>query len=269
MGRWISEDPIGFAAGDYNVSRYVGNESTTATDPSGMVESVPNSKGAEIAISTLKGIHDKHVGRFYFQVSGFHDLLNTMMGSVGYIKSYSQDVETDGKTAAWLFDIDQLKFRRMPPSPKDIFHEMVHVLDDKNQWYLVRSVRSLEKAERLAFAAESIFDFTNRLHGFHDYMSDKLEDPFEPVAGNAQWHRIWREFVSGYPTWEVNWVEFGIFSVTSKSGKLAWQDLNDVRAKLGLVLSATALTKSANKYLESIGKEPCLTVPPGLPPEIK
>ena len=36
VGRFISEDPIGFAAGDTNISRYVGNGATNATDPSGL-----------------------------------------------------------------------------------------------------------------------------------------------------------------------------------------------------------------------------------------
>lgn len=35
-GRWISQDPIGFAAGDSNSYRYVGNQQTTKTDPSGL-----------------------------------------------------------------------------------------------------------------------------------------------------------------------------------------------------------------------------------------
>jgi RHS repeat-associated protein len=35
-GRWISEDPIGFSAGDPNLARYVGNGATYATDPSGL-----------------------------------------------------------------------------------------------------------------------------------------------------------------------------------------------------------------------------------------
>jgi RHS repeat-associated protein len=34
-GRWISQDPIGFAAGDANLYRYVGNSPTNRTDPSG------------------------------------------------------------------------------------------------------------------------------------------------------------------------------------------------------------------------------------------
>jgi RHS repeat-associated protein len=34
-GKWLSEDPIGFAAGDANLYRYVGNSATNATDPDG------------------------------------------------------------------------------------------------------------------------------------------------------------------------------------------------------------------------------------------
>ncbi|HRX83260.1 MAG TPA: HNH endonuclease, partial [Pirellulaceae bacterium] len=34
----ISNDPIGFSAGDANLYRYVGNESTNATDPSGLAK---------------------------------------------------------------------------------------------------------------------------------------------------------------------------------------------------------------------------------------
>src|SRR5207248_4200184 len=35
-GRWTGEDPEGFDAGDSNLSRYVGNGPTNATDPSGL-----------------------------------------------------------------------------------------------------------------------------------------------------------------------------------------------------------------------------------------
>ena len=35
VGRWVSEDPIGFAAGDSNLYRYVGNSPTNYTDPNG------------------------------------------------------------------------------------------------------------------------------------------------------------------------------------------------------------------------------------------
>jgi RHS repeat-associated protein len=41
LGRWTSEDPIGFGGGDANLNRYVGNSATGATDPSGLAR-VPN-----------------------------------------------------------------------------------------------------------------------------------------------------------------------------------------------------------------------------------
>jgi RHS repeat-associated protein len=37
IGRWASEDPIGFAAGDPNLARYVGNGPLSASDPSGLI----------------------------------------------------------------------------------------------------------------------------------------------------------------------------------------------------------------------------------------
>ncbi|MEP0347102.1 RHS repeat-associated core domain-containing protein [Rhodopirellula bahusiensis] len=37
-GRFLSNDPMGFAAGDANLYRYVGNGPTNATDPSGLME---------------------------------------------------------------------------------------------------------------------------------------------------------------------------------------------------------------------------------------
>src|SRR5438105_808011 len=40
MGRWMTQDPIGFAAGDTNLSRYVGNSPTDRVDPSGLAWTV-------------------------------------------------------------------------------------------------------------------------------------------------------------------------------------------------------------------------------------
>jgi RHS repeat-associated protein len=38
VGRWLSEDPIGFAAGDENLYRYVGNRIAIYADPSGLID---------------------------------------------------------------------------------------------------------------------------------------------------------------------------------------------------------------------------------------
>jgi len=44
VGRWTSEDPLGFGGGDTNVSRYVANGATNAADPAGLV---PDANGNE------------------------------------------------------------------------------------------------------------------------------------------------------------------------------------------------------------------------------
>jgi hypothetical protein len=41
VGRFITEDPIGFAGRDTNLYRYVGNSPTNATDPTGLAENGP------------------------------------------------------------------------------------------------------------------------------------------------------------------------------------------------------------------------------------
>ncbi len=38
LGQWLSEDPIGFGAGDENLRRYTGNGVTNAMDPLGWLE---------------------------------------------------------------------------------------------------------------------------------------------------------------------------------------------------------------------------------------
>ena len=52
MGRFISQDPIGFAGGDANLYRYTGNSPTNRTDPSGLISSKEVIEGA---IKELKG----------------------------------------------------------------------------------------------------------------------------------------------------------------------------------------------------------------------
>jgi RHS repeat-associated protein len=48
VGRWASEDPLGFAAGDLNSQRYVANGATHATDPSGLADGFWDSLTSQI-----------------------------------------------------------------------------------------------------------------------------------------------------------------------------------------------------------------------------
>jgi RHS repeat-associated protein len=53
VGRFISVDPIGFAAGDTNLYRYVGNNSTNYTDPTGMWWQLPLAGAAIGALANI------------------------------------------------------------------------------------------------------------------------------------------------------------------------------------------------------------------------
>ena len=54
VGRWVSEDPIGFAAGDANLARYGGNGPANDVDPSGLVvETVWDGVNVGVGVGSL------------------------------------------------------------------------------------------------------------------------------------------------------------------------------------------------------------------------
>jgi len=68
-GRWLSEDPIGFAAGDANLYRYVGNSAANAIDPSGLDGmsvghvAAAGAKGlGQGVLNTVNGVQDVGIG---------------------------------------------------------------------------------------------------------------------------------------------------------------------------------------------------------------
>jgi RHS repeat-associated protein len=77
VGRFISEDPMGFGAGDTNLYRYVGNNATNYTDPTGMTisgwgEDLLNGAdqfAAGFANVVSFGITNKLRSQFYGQVA--------------------------------------------------------------------------------------------------------------------------------------------------------------------------------------------------------
>jgi RHS repeat-associated protein len=55
-GRWVSQDPMGFGAGDTNLQRYCGNEPTNATDPSGLDSKKGTGSGTGPTPGAMTGI---------------------------------------------------------------------------------------------------------------------------------------------------------------------------------------------------------------------
>ena len=78
-GRWISQDPIGFSAGDSNLYRYANNEPTSESDPSGFDSIViergvvywKTAKGATSVIGNLRGDNTVVISQTVPSVGGF------------------------------------------------------------------------------------------------------------------------------------------------------------------------------------------------------
>ncbi len=69
VGRWLSEDPIGFQALDFNLYRYCGNVPISTTDPSGELVRFANRGDAEEFVKEV-GLHNAEIvqGTGYFMV---------------------------------------------------------------------------------------------------------------------------------------------------------------------------------------------------------
>jgi RHS repeat-associated protein len=60
VGRWISEDPIGFKAGDTNIDRYVGNDPVDGVDPKGTTKQIFAFEGrGGFPATAVAGAHTK------------------------------------------------------------------------------------------------------------------------------------------------------------------------------------------------------------------
>jgi RHS repeat-associated protein len=72
VGRFLSQDPIGFEAGDPNLYRYVGNGPTYAIDPSGAVLVAVDGTGSKEFREKGKGF-DKRTGRYRSHTRNFYE----------------------------------------------------------------------------------------------------------------------------------------------------------------------------------------------------
>jgi RHS repeat-associated protein len=101
-GRWISEDPIGFAAGDANLSRYILNAPTMGIDPTGNAFVFRDRQSAEM----FKAILERHGAMHVELVEGSDGLF--------YIIVDIRDLEAVSKYIQDLFN--RTPSRPLPPA---------------------------------------------------------------------------------------------------------------------------------------------------------
>ncbi len=159
-GRFVSEDPIGFTAGDPNLYRYVGNSPTNATDPSGLIdpavaagrqatpkleglarptcmvchgrpasEQVPFEKLPPDARAMIMRWGGGSYGPFQPLLEGVHE--NVTGPTIDYAQQYSKN---------WAETVER-------------FHK-------RNQWFLKNNNWNLPLADRWDFATEALRDAT-------------------------------------------------------------------------------------------------------------
>ena len=109
-GRFMSEDPIGFAAGDANLYRYVSNAPTSRTDPSGLAEDVECIDTWHTVVAsgtdTRGGKEIKEYSRRYMGVNAlgfpFYAVGNDVYTTAVYERDW--DVYQDGSKWHWRSD---------------------------------------------------------------------------------------------------------------------------------------------------------------------
>ena len=122
--RWISEDPVGFMAGDGNLSRYVHNAPTYLVDPSGLVED-PQETGTpavpedEAAYGSKDNAY-QGVGKWTFRLYGeLWDIWNPMNKEFGWSQGDEENTKWKDQFKRGCVGLCMLRFGYTDPDEKD------------------------------------------------------------------------------------------------------------------------------------------------------
>lgn len=122
-------------------------------------------------------------------------------------------------------------------------HEMVHALDDQNDWYLKWPGRNDEIAEALAYGSEFVYEASQNLSRIEKQIRDG-----EPCYGDGGIYENWNSFWNGVDnrraTYTVAWGN-------GKTRRLTTSDLVDLRNKTGLTVPCERLRV---KFMDLLGK---------------
>lgn len=112
-GRWITQDPLGFDAGDSNLYRYVNNHVTTDSDPSGLFtwngldQALRNKVGDKAADRMYKWMFDRGgywyaTNRMFYDYRGVWENVDGKNRPVIYINESYSDADA-AERVIWLF----------------------------------------------------------------------------------------------------------------------------------------------------------------------
>ncbi|RKZ43487.1 MAG: hypothetical protein DRQ58_12525, partial [Gammaproteobacteria bacterium] len=123
LGRFISQDPIGFEGGDFNLYRYVNNSPLNGTDPTG--ESTIVSSALIFACSSIKAVQTAtaQINIWLPPLLAVRDVLAT-----GHYTKYTPP--------SWIDDAVDFGFQAMPSSPCGLPTPIIDQYKDMVKWAL-------------------------------------------------------------------------------------------------------------------------------------
>jgi len=138
-GRWISEDPIKFEAGDANLSRYVGNNATNAVDPDGLEVVLPWDFGKNVYRETY----------WYDLSANVKDALGFRHDRNGrFPKDWQVHHVYQQSAGKWVFDNTGIRVHEpenLVGVPKFVHDE---ITQKQNEWWLERRRQLAKKTGR-------------------------------------------------------------------------------------------------------------------------
>jgi RHS repeat-associated protein len=182
-GRFISEDPISFAAGDTNIYRYVGNSPTNGTDPSGLCSGVLNNFLTSLGIRTITLPFNKATYDNPLHILGWIQLLQ--------VADLSRPTEHLTKFMDYYFD-DRYSTQQSKPdfnlSKKGILDSIISISEIKKEtdaFNKLMQVRIQQQLNRCKNNKPScLADFKLTTPGIVGFLEEKTIHPNLTYTGN-------------------------------------------------------------------------------------
>jgi len=266
LGRWLVPDYWAVYRDGMNLCQYAGSNVPSSRDPSGLLTDFlvtdagepwtlesPASYAKRRLAARLDRIQRDHRGFVYYRPLGMEEFFHTLKSALSEQVKDIGDYEPVGGKAAYKSTIDVLFIPIDTANQFHVIHELVHVVDDLNDWYLT-AWSAEEQAEALAYGVQHLLEYAYVKLGAEWEWGEAV--PGTPAADarccedyQRQWRRMW-EGTKGLFGVTVTW--YGMLS-----RPLTEKDLWDVNAKLKFRLSCNALKPAYEADLKKRLKQKC------------
>ncbi|TWT75087.1 RHS repeat-associated core domain-containing protein [Allorhodopirellula solitaria] len=228
-GRWLSNDPIGFAAGDANLYRYVGNGPTTKTDPSGLeppnptfaippsspgmghailanrARQIRNAESARLKnqyLNLISNTQKQHQQFAYYDLLNLGSLFERLKDAAGCV-NFSPAGTPDGEYSRFTNTI----YLNSNHGADTAIHEGIHAVDDianinfrpsailgDYPWWSEQS--SLDRGEGLAYVTTAIAGEKNSLASSLGEFEQTLRSNASDYDVTRDWFLLWKSHSS-------------------------------------------------------------------------